>query len=270
MKLPAHVKIHPVFHASKLTKYVEDQVASRTRNPPPPIMVGDEEEFEVEQIVDSAPDSRGRVMYRVRWKGYDEHSDTWEYITNLKNAMRKVKEFHKKYPDAPKAIAAVQRHHAEEDEYIDCELALLQSWEPDEKFEVELLTRDAKLPLRATVDSAGMDLFMTEDLVLKPHDRKLAPTGLRMCTPPHTYGRIAPRSGLSLKGIDIGAGVIDRDYTGKIRVVLVNTSDFTFNVSIKDRIAQLIIERIAQVDVEIVDEIEETQRGDKGFGSTGK
>lgn len=208
-------------------------------------------------------------MYRVRWKGYDEHSDTWEYITNLKNAMRKVKEFHKKYPDAPKAIAAVQRHHAEEDEYIDRELALLQSWEPDEKFEVELLTRDAKLPLRATADSAGMDLFITEDLVLKPHDRKLAPTGLRMCTPPHTYGRIAPRSGLSLKGIDIGAGVIDRDYRGELKILLINNSKETVTFSKGDRIAQLILERISNVQPTPVFRLDSTARGNGGFGSTG-
>ena len=65
LKLPKHVKIHPVFHASKLTKYNEDQVAGRTRNPPPPIIINNEEEFEVEEIVDSAPDAHGRVMYCV-------------------------------------------------------------------------------------------------------------------------------------------------------------------------------------------------------------
>ena len=125
-------------------------------------------------------------------------------------------------------------------------------------------------PTQGTENAAGLDLYASENATIAPHSRLPVGTGIKIKLPAGTYGRIAPRSGLSLKGINIGAGVIDRDYTGEIRVVLVNTSDFTFNVSIKDRIAQLIIERIAQVDVEIVDEIEETQRGDKGFGSTGK
>ena len=80
---------------------------------------------------------------------------------------------------------------------------------------------------------------------------------------------MAPRSGLSLKGIDIAARVIDRDYTGEIRVLLVNNSDFDCVGKIGDRIAQLMIERIAAVDIEQVESIGQTARGDKGFGSTG-
>lgn len=269
LKLPKHVKIHPVFHASKLVKYVEDEVAGRTRKPPPPIRVGDEEEFEVEQIVDSAPDERGRIMYRVRWKGYDEHGDTWEYLSNLKNAMAKVKQFHKKYPDAPKAIALLQRHHSEEDEFFVRELALLQSWAPEDQFEVQLTSKDAKLPHRGSPESAGMDLFITEDLILKPHDRRLAPTGLRMCTPPGTYARVAPRSGLSLRGIDIGAGVIDRDYRGELKILLINNSPDTFTFHKGDRVAQLVLEKISYAEPTPVSNLSATIRSSEGFGSTG-
>ena len=74
---------------------------------------------------------------------------------------------------------------------------------------------------------------------------------------------------MSLKGIDIGADVIDCDYTGKIRVLLVNTSDFDFVVKIGDRIAQLRVERIATADIEIVKSLGDTSRGQSGFGSTG-
>ena len=95
------------------------------------------------------------------------------------------------------------------------------------------------------------------------------PTGIKVKLPTSTYGRIAPRSGLSLKGIDVAAEVIDRDYRGEVRVVLVNNSHIPLKVNIGDRIAQLIVERIATVEVETVDSLESTQRGEGAFGSTG-
>ena len=94
-------------------------------------------------------------------------------------------------------------------------------------------------------------------------------TGIKIKLPVGTYGRIAPRSGLATKGIDVAAGVIDWDYTGEIRVLLVNNSDIAFEVNIGDRIAQLIIERIATVKFETVKSLTDTERGEKGFGSTG-
>ena len=239
------MKIHPVFHASKLTKYVEDEVAGRTRKPPPPIRVGDEEEFEVEQIVDSAPDERGRIMYRVRWKGYDEHSDTWEYISNLKNALSKVKQFHKRYPDAPKAIALLQRHHSEEDEFFVRELALLQSWTPEEEFEQELASKDTSPSQRGSPESAGLDLYAAEDVILKPYDRQLVSTGLQMRTPPRTIARVAPRSGLSLRGITVGTGIVDRDYRGELKILLINNSPDAFTLHKGDRVAQLVLEKVS-------------------------
>lgn len=77
-------------------------------------------------------------------------------------------------------------------------------------------------------------------------------TGIKVRVPHGTYGRIAPRSGLSLKGLDIAARVIDRDYSGEVKVILVNHADHDFAVSKGDRIAQLVLERIATADVEVV------------------
>ena len=131
------------------------------------------------------------------------------------------------------------------------------------------MSRDARLPHRATEGSAGLDLFASEEVTLMPQDRKLVSTGIRMCTPPGTYGRIAPRSGLSLKGIDIGAGVIDRDYRGELKILLINASPGTFTVHKGDRVAQLILTRIADVQPTSVSFLDSTARGSGSFGSTG-
>lgn len=100
--------------------------------------------------------------------------------------------------------------------------------------------------------------------------RVLVPTDLSLCVPSGTYGRIAPRSGLALKcGIDVGAGVLDSDYRGPLGVLLFNHSDSDFSIAAGDRIAQLILEKIAVADVEEADELTNTERGLGGFGSTG-
>ena len=87
-----------------------------------------------------------------------------------------------------------------------------------------------------------------------------------------TYGRIAPRSGLAVKnGISTGAGVVDRDYTGEVKVVLFNHSENDFEVKVGDRVAQLILEKIVEdAEVVVVESLEESARGAGGFGSTGK
>ena len=87
------------------------------------------------------------------------------------------------------------------------------------------------------------------------------PTGIKIKLPVGTYGRIAPRSGLSLKGIDVAAGVVDRDFRGEVKVVLVNNGTTPFTVTQGDRIAQLVLERIATADVEIFETVDETIQG---------
>ncbi len=95
-------------------------------------------------------------------------------------------------------------------------------------------------------------------------------TDLSLAIPPGTYGRIAPRSGLALKhAIGVGAGVIDADYTGPIGVILFNHGQNDFTIKIGDRIAQLILEQILTPPVVQVKDIQHTERGSQGFGSTG-
>jgi dUTP pyrophosphatase len=94
-------------------------------------------------------------------------------------------------------------------------------------------------------------------------------TGIALATPPGTYARIAPRSALAVKhGIDLGAGVIDKDYRGEIKVVLINNSTISFQVRPGDRIAQLILEKILRAVSEEIKDLSDMIRRSQGFGST--
>ena len=132
------------------------------------------------------------------------------------------------------------------------------------------LDQRATLPVRGSVASAGLDLFCIEDLRLEPRSRILARTGLAVAIPMGYYGRVAPRSGLAVKnGIDVLAGVIDADYRGEVCCALLNTWDETVLLTQGSRICQLIIERIITPEPVWVEDLENTSRGDGGFGSTG-
>lgn len=130
---------------------------------------------------------------------------------------------------------------------------------------------EAKLPIRATPGSAGYDLAASDDKTIPPGGRDLVATGISIKVPEGTYGRIAPRSGLAVRnGIQVGAGVIDSDYTGEIKVVLFNSDpNNSFVIKAGDRIAQLVLEKIECPEVEEVSDLNNTYRGDGGFGSTG-
>ncbi|HCN83053.1 MAG TPA: dUTP diphosphatase [Sphingobacteriaceae bacterium] len=131
------------------------------------------------------------------------------------------------------------------------------------------------LPGYETIASAGMDLraYLPEgDVILKPMERSLIPTGLYMELPIGYEAQIRPRSGLALKhGITIlnSPGTIDADYRGEIKVLLINFSASEFKVSAGDRIAQMIISRHEQVDWDEVELLSETMRGAGGYGHTG-
>ena len=122
--------------------------------------------------------------------------------------------------------------------------------------------------------AAGIDLFSsnTEDIIIQPKNRKLISTGLYISwDDPKYYMRIAPRSGLSVKNcIDVGAGVIDYDYRGELKILLINNSnDKEFIVSKNMKIAQMIPTKMTRLNLNITDNLEETVRGNGGFGSTG-
>jgi dUTP pyrophosphatase len=118
--------------------------------------------------------------------------------------------------------------------------------------------------------NAGFDLYSTEEGLILPSQRKMVSVGISTSFEPDYYMRIAPRSGLAAKsGIDVLAGVIDSSYRGEWKVILHNTSNTPYVFKVGDRIAQAIPERISNDHFEFVDSLEESERSDKGFGSTG-
>lgn len=131
------------------------------------------------------------------------------------------------------------------------------------------LTPTSQLPVRATCGSAGYDLFSDSDVVIPAHGKGMVNTGISVSIPENCYGRIAPRSSLAWKSsIDVGAGVIDSDYRGEIKIILFNHSDENFVVKFGDKIAQLIIQQILLPHILEVSSLDETERGTGGFGST--
>ncbi|KAI3644834.1 hypothetical protein MP228_010998 [Amoeboaphelidium protococcarum] len=135
---------------------------------------------------------------------------------------------------------------------------------------VKKLSDKARLPTRGSVHAAGYDLYAAKEVTVSAKGKCVVPTDLSIAIPEGTYARVAPRSGLAVKNfIDVGAGVVDFDYRGPLGVVLFNFSDVDFQVKEGDRIAQLILERIVTPDVVEVEDLENTDRGVNGFGSTG-
>jgi dUTP pyrophosphatase len=136
-------------------------------------------------------------------------------------------------------------------------------------FQVKLNYEDAQEPTRGSDEAAGYDLYSYENQTITPNKIKLIDTGISIRVPEETYGRIAPRSSVSKKGILINAGVIDRDYRGPVKVMVHNLSNNDYVINKNDRIAQLILEQIKTPPVELVEELDDTERGEGGFGSTG-
>ena len=137
-------------------------------------------------------------------------------------------------------------------------------------FQVKLNYEDSQAPTRGSDEAAGYDLYSYESETVVPKQIKLIDTGISIRVPEGTYGRIAPRSSVSKKGILVNAGVIDRDYRGPVKVMVHNLSNNDYVINKNDRIAQLILEQIKTPPVQLVEELDDTIRGEGGFGSTGK
>jgi dUTP pyrophosphatase len=136
---------------------------------------------------------------------------------------------------------------------------------------VQRTDADAKLPTKGSEQSAGWDIYCLESVDIPAGRRATLPTGIAFGIPAGWYGRIAPRSGLANKyGADILAGVVDADFIGAVKVVMINHGDDTLELRKGDRIAQLILERCGSGALIEVDTLPDTQRGAGGLGSTGR
>lgn len=141
---------------------------------------------------------------------------------------------------------------------------------------IKIVNKSAyETPEYATEQSAGMDLKanITESIVLKPLGRAMVPTGLYIALEDGYEAQVRPRSGLAAKyGITVlnAPGTIDADYRGEVKVILANMSDEEFTVNPGERIAQMVVAKYAQVEWEEVEVLDETGRGEGGFGSTGR
>lgn len=140
----------------------------------------------------------------------------------------------------------------------------------DDKLQIQKLNDKAIIPVKGSEFAAGYDLHSIETIIIPPLSRAIIKTGLCIKTPDGTYGRIAPRSGLSSKNIDIGGGVIDIDYSGEVKIIFINNNINEFEVTEGMKVAQLICEKVCYPKLKIVEKLQLTKRGSDGFGSTDK
>lgn len=138
------------------------------------------------------------------------------------------------------------------------------------ELKIKRIHNEAKLPSYGHRGDAGLDLFAADDVVVEKGQVLAVSTGIKVAVPDGFVGLIWDKSGVSLRGVHRLAGVIDSGYRGDVRVVLVNLSDEPYAIKRGMKIAQLLIQPVTVVRVVEVEDLEETPRGEGGFGSTGK
>lgn len=138
------------------------------------------------------------------------------------------------------------------------------------KFQVKRLQAEAHLPEYAHPGDAGLDIRAAQRVVIGAGQRAAIPTGLAFELPPQTVGLVWDKSGRAVKdGLKTMAGVVDQGFRGEFLIVLLNTSEHEVKIQAGEKIAQLLIQPVIQVEVEEVDKLDHTSRGQGGFGSTG-
>lgn len=133
-----------------------------------------------------------------------------------------------------------------------------------------MLDKGALMPTRAHKEDAGLDLYSRETVIIPAKESVKIDTGVHVEIPPHMVGFLKSKSGLNVKHGLVSEGVIDEGYTGSIVVKLYNHSGYDYKVEAGDKISQLVILPIAKPELELVDSLEETDRGSNGFGSSGR
>ena len=142
------------------------------------------------------------------------------------------------------------------------------------KVQIRRLDKSLDIPKYAHDGDAGVDIYSRVEMIIKSNERFLVPSGIKIAIPKGYEGQVRPRSGLAIKhGISVvnAPGTIDSHYRGEVGVIIINHDKSNdFKISKGDRIAQLVFKKVEQVEFEEVEELDETTRGEGGFGSTGK
>ncbi len=142
----------------------------------------------------------------------------------------------------------------------------------DIKVSIQRIHEKAKIPSYANADDAGVDLYSVKDIILNPGERVLVPIGIKIAIPKGYEGHVRPKSGLALKhGISIvnTPGTIDAGYRGEIGVIVINHGSEPYTIESGKKIAQMVFNKVEQADFVEVESLDETSRGEGGFGSTG-
>lgn len=137
------------------------------------------------------------------------------------------------------------------------------------QIKVKRIVPQAKLPSYGHPGDAGMDLYAAVDRTLAPGDVFAVPTGIKMAIPAGFVGLVWDKSGISLRGVHRLAGVVDAGYRGEVQVVLINLSGVPFEIKAGMKIAQMLIQPVQAAEITEADELDDTSRGEGGFGSTG-
>ena len=141
------------------------------------------------------------------------------------------------------------------------------------KLKIQKLDKTLKTPEYAHIGDAGLDLYSALDCILRPYERRKVPTGIKIAIPEGYAGFVQPKSGLAIKnGLSLvnTPGLIDSGYRGEVCAILINLDpEKDFIIKRGDKICQLVIQKVSEVEIEITDELENTTRGEGGFGSTG-
>ena len=185
--------------------------------------------------------------------------------------LARMKQFNEKYQDTKPPtvpLSACISGTALDETSVDLAGQILGSY--SSQIPVARLNDKAKTPTKAHKSDAGWDLYAVDSTVIDEHQRKTIETGIALEIPDGYVGLIWPRSGLSVKqGIDVLAGVVDSGYRGEIKVCLLNTSSLPVEIEAGDRIAQILIQPVSQMEMIAVDTLSDTERGEGGFGSSG-
>jgi len=137
------------------------------------------------------------------------------------------------------------------------------------ELKVKKIHSEAKLPVYGHPGDAGMDLFACGDKILAPGELFPVPTGIKMAIPKGFVGLIWDKSGVSLKGVHRLAGVVDAGYRGEVQVVLINLGRESYEIKSGMKIAQMLIQPVSSADIRESETLDDTSRGEGGFGSTG-